>query len=71
MYELAHGYAREGMPAFVRLQEKEFLNAEIGFEAVKHQREVGTGYFDRVTTTIESDASTQALVGSTEEEQFH
>jgi isocitrate lyase len=71
MFELAHGYAREGMTAFVEMQEREFANAAIGFEAVKHQREVGTGYFDRVTTTIEADASTQALKGSTEEEQFH
>jgi isocitrate lyase len=71
MFELAHGYARSGMTAFVRLQEQEFANQAIGFEAVKHQREVGTGYFDRVTTTIEADASTQALKGSTEEEQFH
>ena len=71
MFELAHGYARNGMTAFVEMQEKEFANAAIGFEAVKHQREVGTGYFDRVTTTIEADASTQALKGSTEEEQFH
>lgn len=71
MFELAHGYARNGMTAFVELQEKEFANAAIGFEAVKHQREVGTSYFDRVTTTIEADASTQALKGSTEEEQFH
>ena len=71
MFDMAHGYAREGMPAFVELQEKEFAAADRGFEAVKHQREVGTGYFDRVTTTIEADASTQALKGSTEEEQFH
>ena len=71
MFELAHGYAREGMTAFVELQEREFSNAARGFEAVKHQREVGTGYFDRVTTTIEADSSTQALKGSTEEEQFH
>lgn len=71
MFELAHGYAREGMTAFVKMQEQEFANAAIGFEAVKHQREVGTGYFDRVTTTVEADASTQALKGSTEEEQFH
>lgn len=71
MFDLAHGYARTGMPAFVDLQEREFAGAARGFEAVKHQREVGTGYFDRVTTTIESQASTQALVGSTEEEQFH
>ena len=71
MFELAHGYAHEGMSAFVRLQEQEFANQSLGFEAVRHQPEVGTGYFDRVTTTIEADASTQALKGSTEEEQFH
>ena len=71
MFELAHGYALEGMTAFVKMQEQEFANAAIGFEAVKHQREVGTGYFDLITTTVEKDASTQALKGSTEEEQFH
>jgi isocitrate lyase len=71
MFDLAHGYARNGMSAFVELQEREFADASRGFEAVKHQREVGTGYFDAVTTTIEANASTQALKGSTEEEQFH
>lgn len=71
MFDLAYGYARRGMSAFVELQEKEFAAADRGFEAVKHQREVGTGYFDRITTTVEADASTQALKGSTEEEQFH
>lgn len=71
MFELAHGYAREGMTAFVKMQEQEFANVAIGFEAVKHQREVGTGYFDLITTTVEKEASTQALKGSTEEEQFH
>ncbi len=71
MFELAYGYARQGMTAFVELQEREFANAAIGFEAIKHQREVGTGYFDLITTTVEKDASTQALKGSTEEEQFH
>ena len=71
MFDLAHGYARRGMSAFVELQQKEFTDGAKGFEAVKHQREVGTGYFDRVTTTIEATSSTQALKGSTEEEQFH
>jgi isocitrate lyase len=71
MFDLAHGYARHGMSAFVELQQREFTDGAKGFEAVKHQREVGTGYFDRLTTTIEADASTQALKGSTEEEQFH
>jgi isocitrate lyase len=70
MFDLAYGYARNNMSAFVELQEKEFAAAERGFTAVKHQREVGTGYFDAVTTTIESQASTAALKGSTEDEQF-
>ncbi len=70
MFELAHGYARDNMTAFVELQEKEFAAIDKGFTAVKHQREVGTGYFDAVTTTIEREASTAALKGSTEDEQF-
>jgi isocitrate lyase len=70
MFHLAHGYARSSMSAFVELQEAEFAAAEKGFTAVKHQREVGTGYFDAVTTTIEREASTAALKGSTEDEQF-
>ncbi len=70
MFNLAYGYARNQMSAFVELQEAEFAAAEKGFTAVKHQREVGTGYFDAVTTTIERDASTAALKGSTEDEQF-
>ena len=70
MFKLAHGYARSNMSAFVELQEKEFAAAERGFTAVKHQREVGTGYFDAVTKTIEAQSSTTALKGSTEDEQF-
>ena len=70
MFDLAYGYARNNMTAFVELQQKEFAAAERGFTAVKHQREVGTGYFDAVTTTIEKQASTAALKGSTEDEQF-
>jgi len=70
MFNLAHGYARNQMSAFVEMQEAEFAAAEKGFTAVKHQREVGTGYFDAVTTTIESESSTAALKGSTEDEQF-
>src|SRR5512137_1160593 len=70
MFELAYGYARDNMSAFVEMQEKEFAAADRGFTAVKHQREVGTGYFDAVTTTIEALASTAALKGSTEDEQF-
>ena len=70
MFNLAYGYAREQMSAFVQLQEAEFAAADKGFTAVKHQREVGTGYFDAVTTTIERETSTAALKGSTEDEQF-
>jgi len=71
MFDLAHGYARRQMSAFVELQEKEFAAADLGFTAVKHQREVGTGYFDTVTQTIQAGtSSTTALKGSTEEEQF-
>jgi isocitrate lyase len=71
MFDLAHGYARRQMSAFVELQEREFAAADRGFTAVKHQREVGTGYFDAVTQTIQGGkSSTVALKGSTEEEQF-
>jgi isocitrate lyase len=71
MFELARGYAREGMTAYVRLQEREFELEELGYTATRHQREVGAGYFDLVAQTISGGASsTLALVGSTEEEQF-
>ncbi|MGX5731489.1 isocitrate lyase [Pseudoxanthomonas beigongshangi] len=71
MFNLAHGYARRQMSAFVELQEAEFAAADKGFTAVKHQREVGTGYFDAVTQAIQQgQSSTTALKGSTEEEQF-
>jgi isocitrate lyase len=71
MFELAYGYARENMTAFVELQEKEFAAADKGFTAVKHQREVGTGYFDEVNNVVTGGtASTGALHGSTEDEQF-
>ena len=71
MFNLAYGYARNNMSAFVELQEAEFAAADKGFTAVKHQREVGTGYFDTVTQTIQGgQSSTTALKGSTEEEQF-
>ena len=72
MFDLAYGYARRQMSAFVELQEREFAAAERGFTAVKHQREVGTGYFDQVTQAIQQgQSSTTALKGSTEEAQFH
>ena len=71
MFNLAHGYARRQMSAFVELQQAEFAAAGQGFTAVKHQREVGTGYFDAVTQVIQGgNSSTVALKGSTEEEQF-
>jgi isocitrate lyase len=71
MFELAYGYARSNMTAFVELQEKEFAAEEKGFTAVKHQREVGAGYFDEVTQVIQAGkSSTTALRGSTENEQF-
>ncbi|MEJ2173828.1 MAG: isocitrate lyase [bacterium] len=71
MFELAYGYARENMSAFVELQQKEFAATEKGFTAVKHQREVGTSYFDQVTQIVAGgSASTTALKGSTEDEQF-
>jgi isocitrate lyase len=70
MFELARGYAEEGMSAYVRLQESEFAAEEHGYTATRHQREVGTGYFDMVTSAINPDASTTALAGSTEADQF-
>ena len=71
MFDLAYGYARDNMTAFVELQQKEFAATDRGFTAVKHQREVGTGYFDEVTQVIQSGrSSVTALTGSTEEEQF-
>lgn len=72
MFELAHGYARENMSAFVELQQKEFAAAPRGFTAVKHQREVGVGYFDDVASVIAGgESATLAMSGSTEEAQFH
>lgn len=73
MFELAHGYAREGMTAFTRMQEREFeMEKDKGFRAIKHQAFVGTGYFDQVQMTITGgQSSTAALKGSTEEQQFH
>jgi isocitrate lyase len=72
MFELARGYKLAGMTAYSRLQEKEFSReAQYGYEAAKHQRFVGTGYFDQVQQVISGGlASTTALAGSTEAEQF-
>ncbi|MGC7102422.1 isocitrate lyase [Amycolatopsis lurida] len=71
MFDLAKGYANEGMTAYVDLQEREFASEERGYTATKHQREVGTGWFDQVATALNPDSSTTALTGSTEEAQFH
>jgi isocitrate lyase len=71
-FELAKGYAESGMSAYVALQEEEFARERDGYTATRHQREVGTGYFDSVLNAATGgQASTAALVGSTEAEQFH
>jgi isocitrate lyase len=71
MFELARGYAEEGMTAYVRLQEREFQLEEEGYTATRHQREVGAGYFDLIAQAVSGgESSTLALKGSTEEAQF-
>ncbi|HEV8682945.1 MAG TPA: isocitrate lyase [Actinomycetota bacterium] len=71
IFELAQGYAARGMPAYVRIQEHEFELAKDGYTAVKHQHEVGTGYFEQVMQAISPNlAAILALEGSTEEAQF-
>jgi len=70
-FQLAQGYARDGMTAYVELQEREFALEPQGYSATRHQREVGAGYFDDIATTVAGGfASTLALAGSTEEQQF-
>ncbi|WP_167044055.1 isocitrate lyase [Salinibacterium sp. ZJ454] len=71
MYTLARDYKERQMSAYVELQEAEFASEADGYTATKHQREVGTGYFDRIATALNPDSATLALVGSTESEQFH
>jgi len=71
MFELASGYRDRQMSAYVELQEAEFAAESRGYTATKHQREVGTGYFDRIATALNPDSATLALVGSTESAQFH
>ncbi|MBN0040391.1 isocitrate lyase [Cellulosimicrobium cellulans] len=71
MFELARGYNERAMSAYVELQEAEFASEADGYTATRHQREVGTGYFDRVATALNPDAATLALAGSTETAQFH
>ena len=71
-FDLARGYTANDMTAYVELQEREFSMEGDGYTATKHQREVGAGYFDDIASVVSGgNASTLALVGSTEEEQFH
>ncbi|MET3568211.1 isocitrate lyase [Leifsonia sp. 563] len=70
MFTLARDYGQRHMSAYVDLQEAEFASESDGYTATRHQREVGTGYFDRVATALNPDSATLALTGSTEEHQF-
>ncbi len=71
MFELARGYKESGMAAYSKLQQAEFASEQYGYTATRHQREVGTGYFDQVSMIVTGGtSSTTALKGSTEEEQF-
>ncbi len=70
MFTLARGYASRGMPAYVELQDAELGDIHLGYTAIRHQHEVGTGYFDKVTTALNSSSSTLAMAGSTEAAQF-
>ena len=71
MFNLAKGYKSRGMSAYVELQEAEFASEADGYTATKHQREVGTGYFDAISTALNPLSATLALAGSTDNEQFH
>ncbi|GAA1124195.1 isocitrate lyase [Citricoccus alkalitolerans] len=70
MFDLATGYKERQMSAYVELQEREFADEARGYTATKHQREVGTGYFDAISTALNPESSTTALAGSTEAGQF-
>ncbi|GAB2687493.1 isocitrate lyase [Saccharopolyspora gloriosae] len=70
MFDLAKGYAADGMTSYVDLQEREFAAEAQGYTATRHQREAGTGYFDLISTAVSPDSSTTALAGSTEAAQF-
>ena len=71
MFRLATGYRARGMSAYSELQEREFADQLHGYTAVRHQREVGTGYFDAVSQAVSGGkSSTTALAGSTEQAQF-
>ncbi len=72
MFDLAVGYRDRGMAAYAELQEREFASEKQGYEAVKHQQFVGTGYFDQVTEIVTGGRSSSlAMKDSTEAEQFH
>jgi len=72
MFELARDYRERGMAAYSVLQQAEFASEEHGYTATRHQREVGTGYFDAIATAVSGGkASTVALAESTEAAQFH
>ena len=71
MFDLSRKYKETGMTAFVELQQKEFAAQVDGFTAVKHQREVGAGYFDEIAKVVTGSTTLSALEGSTEEEQFN
>ncbi|NBC17291.1 MAG: isocitrate lyase, partial [Bacteroidetes bacterium] len=72
MFDLAMGYKQQGMLAYSKLQEEEFASEDRGYTATRHQREVGTGYFDLVRDTIMGgESSTGAMAESTETAQFH
>jgi isocitrate lyase len=72
LFHLARDYKERGMSAYSELQEAEFAAEKHGYTAIRHQREVGTAYFDEVSQVIsEGESSTTALHGSTETEQFH
>jgi len=71
MFELARDFKARGMTAYSEFQQREFASEEFGYTATRHQREVGTGYFDDVARVVsEGSSSTTALDGSTESEQF-
>ena len=71
MFTLARDYAETGMSAYVALQQAEFEAEAVGYTATRHQREVGTGYYDLIATAVTPSAATVALAGSTEQAQFH
>ena len=71
-FSLAHDFRERGMTAYAEFQEREFASEALGYTATRHQREVGTGYFDEVASVVgEGRVSTAALAGSTEAEQFY